>query len=130
MAKTIEVAAAVVERGGEVLVCSRPEGTFMAGRWEFPGGKLETGESPAEAARRELAEELALEAVHVLDTLAVRLFHYPEKTVRLYFLRCRIPAGAEPAPREGQECRWVERSRLVELDLLPADVAFAASMAG
>jgi len=129
MMKTIEVAAAVIERGGDVLICSRPVGGFMAGRWEFPGGKLEPGETPAEAARRELAEELSLTGVNVLDTLAVQLFEYPEKRVRLHFLRCRMPDGAAPVPREGQEFVWVCRRRLCECDLLPADFAFAALLA-
>ncbi|MEA4863425.1 MAG: (deoxy)nucleoside triphosphate pyrophosphohydrolase [Victivallaceae bacterium] len=129
MTKTIEVAAAVIERGEDVLVCSRPAGGFMAGCWEFPGGKLEPGETPAEAARRELAEELLLAGVNVLDTLAVQLFSYPEKRVRIHFLRCRISGGAEPVPCEKQEFRWVCRRRLHELDLLPADLEFAAALA-
>ncbi|MBI2131755.1 MAG: NUDIX domain-containing protein, partial [Candidatus Tectomicrobia bacterium] len=57
----LEVVAAVVRRGGEILICQRPDGAHLGGLWEFPGGKIESGESPEEALARELREELEVE---------------------------------------------------------------------
>lgn len=117
--KVVHVAAAIIRRAGRILICSRPPGKPPAG-WEFPGGKIEAGESPAAALRREIAEELDVEA-HVLDSVGELEHRYPERSVKLYFLRAVIPPGVEPAPREGQSCRWVEIGELDRCGLLPAD---------
>ena len=112
----IEVTAAVIRRGGRVLIASRKnEG------WEFPGGKIEPGETPASALRRELAEELAMDKAIVLDEIYCIRHAYPDKTVRLHFMRTLLPEGAFFAPREGQQVRWVELPELFTCGLLPAD---------
>lgn len=129
MSKTVEVAAAVIERSGEVLISTRPGGGELAGLWEFPGGKLEAGESAAEALRRELDEELSLSGVRVLDTLYVLEHERSGKRLRIVFMRCRLASGASPVPREGQECRWIGRDRLAEVDFLPADAGFVRILA-
>ncbi len=121
--KTIEVCAAVIFDGDSVLVTSRPAGREYAGYWEFPGGKIERGESRAACLRRELNEELGMD-VMVFDQIYFTEHEYPERTVRLYFIRCLACAG-EPVPRENQEFRWIPLARLDEVKFLPADRGIA-----
>jgi mutator protein MutT len=104
------VGIALVERGGSYLVRRRPPGTAMAGYWEFPGGKCEPGESPAEAAARECCEEIGLEVV--VGALRREIEHrYPHGWIRLSYYDCvtRVP-GAEPDPSTG--FRWVPANAL------------------
>lgn len=118
----VDVAVGVVFRDdGQVLLGQRPAGKPYAGWWEFPGGKLEAGESVADALARELHEELGLE---VLGSSAwvVRGHAYPHATVRLWFRRVRRWRGA-PRPREGQALAWRPLDA-IDLDpLLPASLA-------
>ena len=117
--KVVEVVAAVIRRRGRVLICDRPASKPPAG-WEFPGGKVEPGERPGEALRRELDEELGIRAV-ILDPVFELTHAYPDKTVRLLFFRTVLPAGTEPRPREGQHCRWIAPAELTGCGLLEAD---------
>jgi len=94
---TIIVVAAVIVDAGRVLVTRRPEGSHLAGRWEFPGGKVEPGEAPRDALVRELREELGVDA-KVGDILEVAFHQYPEKDVLLLFFRSTLSATS-PAPR-------------------------------
>ncbi|HEX9625323.1 MAG TPA: Nudix family hydrolase [Acidiferrobacterales bacterium] len=116
----IDAAVAVVQRAdGRVLLARRPAGKAYAGYWEFPGGKIEDGESPRAALRRELHEEVGIDAesVHPWITL---LHVYPEKTVRLHFYR--VPAWrGEPHGREDQELSWEDPAALAVAPLLPAN---------
>ena len=112
----IEVTAAVIRRRGQVLIASRKQEG-----WEFPGGKIEPGETPASALRRELAEELAMDNVCILDEIYCICHAYPDKTVRLHFMRTLLPEGAEFTPCEGQQVRWVTLPELFTCGLLPAD---------
>ena len=114
----IRVVAAVIERDGAFLVTLRPDGTHLAGHWEFPGGKVHDGETHAEALRRELAEELDI--VGDVGLLVHTVTHsYPEKTVQLYFFRCEY--SGEPRPMLGQQVRWVSREELNTLPFPDAD---------
>jgi 8-oxo-dGTP diphosphatase len=123
----IEVAAAVITRGGRYLVSQRPPTKHLAGRWEFPGGKRKPGETIADALRRELAEELGVEA-EVGEQVMVIPWSYPDRVI-LHFHRCRI--GAQPVePREGQAIRWVTPAELRTLPLPPADAALVERLAG
>jgi 8-oxo-dGTP diphosphatase len=114
-------AAALVDRDNRVLLAQRPAGKSLAGLWEFPGGKVEAGETPEEALVRELAEELGIEVC--LTCLAPFTFasHTYEKfhlLMPLYL--CRNWEG-ELTPREGQAIAWVRPARLRDYQMPPAD---------
>jgi 8-oxo-dGTP diphosphatase len=117
----VVVTAAVALREGRVLLARRREGDHMGGRWEFPGGKVHAGESPAAALARELAEELGVEAA-VEAPLTFVHWEYPEKRILLLFFRCRIVSG-EPRPLECAAVDWFRPAELAGLDLAPADAA-------
>ena len=123
MTVPVQVVAAVIRRGGKVLLASRPADKPPAG-WEFPGGKLEPGESVGEALVRELAEELAVRVVPG-KLLAV----VPAGRVVLNFVSAELPEGEEPRPCERQECFWVEVTPEPPAELLPADRDFWRTLA-
>ena len=101
----VEVAAAVLQRAdGYFLLAQRPAGKIWAGYWEFPGGKLEQGESARDALVRELREELGIE-VETAYPWITRVFTYPHATVRLHFFRVTVWEG-ELHPHEGQQFSW------------------------
>ena len=114
----IRVAAAVCFDRGKVLIASRPENKPPAG-WEFPGGKLEKGETPQQAARRELKEELDW------DILPLDIIYTLKKNdIIIYFVRV-IPAGTNlPSPRENQQIKWVELSSRFPENMLKNDREF------
>lgn len=106
------VCAALIDRGGSVLLQRRPAGKPMAGLWEFPGGKLAANESPEAALCRELREELALEVeAAALEPLAFASHAYADFHILLLLYVCRRWRG-EPRAREGQVFAWVETRRL------------------
>ena len=112
----VKVSAGIIfDSEGRVLLCSRPEGKPPAG-WEFPGGKIEPGETPGEALERELLEELALPGRAGKEIIQV-----DAPTVELHFLEFFPLPGAAADPREGQLCRWQEISEEMPGDLLPND---------
>ena len=115
---TIVVTAAVIERDDRFLVTRRQPGVHLAGYWEFPGGKCEPGESHVACLRRELREELSVDAL-VHDEMFTTTHEYPERLVELHFLRCEL--AGEPAPALGQAMRWVTRGELSTLAFPPAD---------
>jgi 8-oxo-dGTP diphosphatase len=117
----IVVAAALVDRDGRLLVQQRPEGLSMAGLWEFPGGKLESGETPEAALIRELDEELAIDVDHAClapacfasDTLG-------DKHLLLLLYVCRKWRGT-PVAQHASALRWVRPVELHGLAMPPAD---------
>ena len=114
----IIVVAAIIERDNAFLLTERPDGTHLAGHWEFPGGKVDGHESHAEALRREVFEEL--DAVVDVGDLAHTVTHtYPEKTVQLFFYRCDL--RGDPKPMMGQQMRWVHKRELALLPFPEAD---------
>ena len=119
----IAVVAGVVRRGGRVLLCQRPEGKRLGLLWEFPGGKLEAGESPEAALERELREELAIETRtgRVLD--ALRLDGREGGDLLLLFYESEI-AGGEPQTVECRALDWVLPKDVSTYDLAPADRLF------
>lgn len=114
----IVVLAAVVERDDAFLLTRRLKGTHLAGTWEFPGGKCESGESHEECLRRELVEELGVDAT-IGDEIYNVTHAYAERTVELHFRRCMLLG--EPSPQIGQEMRWVPRADLASLEFPEAD---------
>lgn len=116
----VDVVGAVIRDGDRVLLARRPEGKDQAGLWEFPGGKIEPGETPEEALARECREELALE-IESPTILRSVLHRYPEKTIRLLLVECSVRPGSVPVPQEGQSVAWVRPSDLDRLPVCPAD---------
>ena len=114
----IVVLAAVIERDGRLLVTRRLDHTHLAGMWEFPGGKCDPGETHDACLRRELMEELGVDAT-VGDEIVVTEHAYPERTVRLHFRACTIEGT--PQPKLGQDMRWVTREELGTLQFPEAD---------
>jgi len=115
---TIVVTAAVIERDDRILVTRRLEGTHLEGYWEFPGGKCESGESLEACLRRELREELAVEAI-IGGELLSTIHAYPERKVELHFFSATI--AGDPVAQIGQQMQWVRREDLATLALPPAD---------
>jgi len=122
----IIVSAAVVERDGAYLVTRRLEGTHLAGFWEFPGGKCEPGESDEDCLRRELREELGVEA-RIEGRLLSTVHDYGTKQIELRFFACAI--DGEPQPKLGQEIRWVPAAELPALEFPPADADLISRLA-
>jgi len=119
MSTPIVVVAGVIVRDGRVLVSRRLTGTHLAGRWEFPGGKCEPGETHEACLARELNEELGVTRLVIGPEIIVSEHAYPERVVRLHFRWCAI--ADEPRGLLGQELRWVTRDDLPSLDLPEAD---------
>lgn len=120
MTARIEVAAAVIERpDGAFLMTSRPPGKAYAGWWEFPGGKVEPGETAHTALKRELAEELGI-CIHTAYPWLTRDHDYEHARVRLNFFRVVAWSG-EPHPHEGQGMAWVHAERPQVSPILPAN---------
>lgn len=122
----IRVVAGVIWRGDRFLAVRRPEGKSMAGFWEFPGGKVEPGESLEAALARELTEELGLLPLDVRHWRDVT-HRYPQGTVHLSFFHIRDFKGV-PRPLEGQGLRWVTASEASALDFLEADREIVARL--
>ena len=122
------VAAALIERGGKTLICRRRPDQSHAGKWEFPGGKVEGGESPAQALRRELREELGIEA-RVGPLVARCEYAYPgKKPILLMFFRVTEFSG-EPDGAQFAEIRWERPRDFPGFDFLEGDVAFVRKLA-
>jgi 8-oxo-dGTP diphosphatase len=120
MPLVIEVAAGLIrDAQGRYLITQRRRGSHLAGLWEFPGGKLEEGETPVAGLRRELTEELSAtfavgELVHTVR------WEYPDRAVVLHFFDCRLESGLI-RPTENQAMEWVAPERLADYDFPPAD---------
>ena len=121
-------AAALVDVDGRVLVARRPNGKSMAGLWEFPGGKVEPGETPERALIRELAEELSVDVTTgCLAPVAFASHTYDSFHLLMPLYVCRVWQG-RPAPREGQEINWVRPVRLGDYPMPPADAPLVATL--
>ena len=116
----IEVTAAVIRKQGRVLICQRPEGKSCALLWEFPGGKIEPGETAKESLEREIREELQCTAI-VGEFLTTTDYEYPFGTISLSTFLCEL-GDEEPSLTEHQDIRWVAPEDLKSLEWAPADI--------
>lgn len=123
----IEVVGAVIVRDGLVLCARRGPGGATGGLWEFPGGKIEPGESPVMALAREIVEELGCR-VRVGEPVTTTRHAYDALVVALSTYWCELVDG-EPVPTEHEALDWVEPSRLGDLDWAPADLPAVALVA-
>ena len=124
----IRVAAAVIRKEGRILLARRAPHKSQAGLWEFPGGKVEPGETVAQCLVRELREELGL-AVVVGRELALSTFKYEHGEIELVAHECACDAPEVKASTDHDRWEWVEPANLLDYDLAPADVPIASRLA-
>jgi mutator protein MutT len=113
-----KVVAGLIKKGDKFLLVRRPLNKKRGGLWEFPGGKVEKGETLEEAIKRELKEELDIE-VRVKGVLSEVKYNYPEGEIELYLLE--VESNEEPKLKEAIEKKWVSLEETKELELCPAD---------
>ena len=124
--KIVEVSAALIFRGGKLLITQRHAQVHLGGLWEFPGGKRESGETFEECLVREIREELGVE-ISVGELFAEIHHDYPEKSVGLKFFICRLVAG-EPQPLDCAAVKWVAQNELTNFEFPAADAQLLAKL--
>ena len=122
------VAGALYDGTGRILITQRPPGKALAGRWEFPGGKLHDGEEPYAALVRELREELDIQT-HAAERLMRYAVEYPGRVIWLDMWIVSAWSGT-PTGLDGQACKWVEPAQLTHEDILEADQPIVAALVG
>ncbi len=115
-----DVVCAIIERDGCFLIAQRPTEHLLAGKWEFPGGKISTGESPTEAIKREILEELHID-IDVHDPLMPNHHRYPTFSLNLIPFLCSIKSGT-PQLTEHQQIAWVTSQSVKEYEMSEADI--------
>lgn len=123
--KTIRVAAAVIRKGDKIFATQRGYGELKGG-WEFPGGKIEDGETPQEALKREIEEELDTEILvgELIDTIE---YDYPTFHLSMDCFWCEIVEG-RLVLKEHEAARWLDRKTLDDVEWLPADVTLVGKI--
>ena len=116
----VEVVAAIIRRAEKILITRRRDHVHLGGLWEFPGGKVEDGESLHSALQREVREELGID-VRVEDEFFTVEHEYPTKSVRLHFFNCTILQG-EPQRLDVADLQWVDIATLPNFEFPPADM--------
>lgn len=118
---TLHVAAAIIEQDGHVLACRRNSDRALGGKWEFPGGKLEPGESPSQALIREIREELGVH-ITVTGSLTTDDTTVGDQIIRLICLRAELLDTRPESSTDHDALRWVSREQLRDLDWADADL--------
>ncbi len=116
----LKVSAALIFRRGSLLITQRHAKAHLGGLWEFPGGKLEAGETFEQCLVREIREELGVE-ISVKSLFAEITHDYPERSVHLKFFRCELLSG-EPQPLDCAAVKWVKQNELTDFEFPAADV--------
>jgi mutator protein MutT len=120
MPNPLAIVAAIIRRDDRILITKRPDNVHLAGLWEFPGGKVEAGESLEAALQREIREELEVDISVDRELFSVE-HDYPDRSVHLHFFNCTI-LRREPQPLGVADLRWVQTAELVDFEFPPADV--------
>ncbi len=123
MKKVIDVAAAVIKKDNRVLLAQRAQGEHLEYKWEFPGGKIEPGETPEECLQRELNEEFSIIAQANIF-IGESIFHYPDKSIRLLAYEVKW-LGGDFILNVHDKIDWVTREALLSKDLAAADIPIA-----
>ena len=118
-----DVTAAIIVKEGQVLIARRAPGEKHAGGWEFPGGKVEEGETPEECSERELSEEFGIES-EVQEFITSSIYEYPQGSIRLLAYKVNFLRG-EIQLRVHDRYDWVDIDQLPNYQLLPADIPIA-----
>lgn len=126
--KIIDIAIAVIRRDNNILIALRPAGTHLGNLWEFPGGKVEKGESPEDAAIREVMEECGI-TISILEKWLPIEHLYTEKTIRLHPFLCMVTNGI-PASLGSMEIRWVPVAELNQYAFPAANKAILDRLIG
>lgn len=116
----IKVVAAVIEKDGRFLICKRGPGGNCSGLWEFPGGKIEPDETPFEAIKREISEELCAE-IEPEEIFCEYPFSYPDKEIYFYFIKAKL-LSEKIEPTFHSETKWILPSETESFEFCPADV--------
>lgn len=123
--KTVKVVAAVIKDNDKIFATQRGHGAFKGG-WEFPGGKIEEGETPQEALKREIMEELdtEIEVGELIDTIE---YDYPEFHLSMGCYWCSVVIG-DLVLKEHEDARWLRKDELMDVEWLPADVGLIGKL--
>ncbi len=113
------VVAGIIKQNGKYLITKRYENSHLGGMWEFPGGKIMTGESDPTALKRELKEEIGIEC-NVSDLVYETTYHYPDISINIKFYDCKLLSGT-PKLIECAEVKWIKRSELSQYEFPPSD---------
>ena len=125
--KRLDVTAAVVIRGGRLFLATRRNGSQYGGLWEFPGGKVEAGESLEECIIRELKEELAWKVLSARECGVLSQERSGQSTLVLHFMRCVVAEDSQPVPQDGQQAQWFSSQEWDSLEMAPMDRLFLES---
>lgn len=122
MKDIIKVTAAILEKDGHIIIAQRKSSDHLSGKWEFPGGKIEPGETPEECLARELKEEFDID-VTIGEFIGSNVHHYDHISIKLMAYRASW-VGGEITMNDHKAYRWVTIDQLTEFDFAPADVPF------
>ena len=117
-----DVTAAVIIKDEKILICKRSKNDKQGGKWEFPGGKIEAGETPEECLKREIKEELDLN-IKVIDKLGENIYEYPGGAIKLITFHADLLDGNLKL-NVHDDYKWVTKDKLKEFDFAPADIFF------